>query len=116
MKWEAFVKEEWAESFAVLFAALGFIIAIFLRSPYYSYLSVFLGGFISARLFYIKKPKEPILPFVLIIVGFLFGYLLGAIWVNRFVVLISFAIGFGISAYLHKKKILGIFKSELFLK
>ena len=116
MKWEYLVKDEWPEAFAVFFAALGFIIAILLQSPYYSYLSILLAGFLSARLFYIKKPKEPILPFILIILGFLLGYLLGAIWVNRYVILISYALGFGISWYLHKKKILGIFKNELFLK
>ena len=110
------LEEQWAETFAVFFLALGFIVSVLIKSPYYSYLSVFLGGFISARLYYFKRFKEPILPFILIIVGFFFGYLAGSIWVSRLAVFVSYSIGFGVSYYLHKKKILVIFKSELFFK
>jgi len=109
-------KDQWVEVLSLFFVALGFVIALLLQSSYYSYLSVLLGGFISARLFYLKKSKEPILPFILIILGFLVGYLVGSFWVNRTLIFLSFGIGYGVSTYLHKNKILGIFKSELFLK
>ncbi|MBT4936248.1 hypothetical protein HOL21_01250 [Candidatus Woesearchaeota archaeon] len=108
--------EQWAEAFSLLFLAVGFIIAILLQSPFLSYLSVFFAGFVAGRVYYLKKSKEPILPFVLLIVGFLFGYLLGSFWASRFVTLLFFAVGFGISYYLHLKQILVIFKSEDFIK
>ena len=58
----------------------------------------------------------PIYQLTLPIVGFLFGYLLGSFWASRFVTLLFFAVGFGISYYLHLKQILVIFKSEDFIK
>ena len=70
IKWD----EQWAEAFALLFLALGFVISVVLKSPFFSYLSVFLGGCISGRVYYIKRFKEPIFPFVLMIIGFLIGY------------------------------------------
>lgn len=112
IKWD----EQWAEAFSLLFLAVGFIIAILLQSPFFSYVSVFLAGFVAGRVYYIKKSKEPILPFVLIILGFLVGYLLGSFWASRFVTILFFAVGFGISYYLHMKQILVIFKSEDFIK
>ena len=109
-------EEDWAEAIAIFLLAIGFITAVLLRSPYYSYLSVFFGGLISGRLYYIKRYTQPILPFILMIIGFLLGYIIGSFWVSRIWVIIFFAAGFYLSLYLHRKKILAIFKSELFLK
>ena len=108
--------EEWAETFALVFLFVGFIISVLLQSAVLSYLSVLLAGFMGGRIYYIKKLHEPILPFILIIIGFLLGYLLGNFWSSRLWTLIFFGLGFGISHYLHKKKILVIFKSENFVK
>ncbi len=108
--------EQWAEVLAVLFLVLGFIIAILLQSALFTYLSVIVAGFLAARLYYVRRFKEPVFPFVLIIVGFLLGYLLGGFWASRFWALVFFALAFGISYYLHLKEILVIFKSENFLK
>jgi len=108
--------EQWAEAFTLFFVALGFFLGIILINPAYSYFSVFLAGGLAGRIFYMKRFKEPILPFVLIILGFLFGYLVASIWASRFWILVLFAIGFGVSYYLHLKKILVIFKSENFIK
>lgn len=110
------IEEQWAEIFVLAFVAIGFIFSIMLRNPSLSYLTVFLGGFIAARGYYLKKNKEPILPFVLMITGFLVGYLIGGIWVSKILILIFFALGVGTSYYLHLKKILVTFKSENFLK
>ena len=110
------LEEQWVEAFLILFLALGFVLSVLMKNPFYTYTSVFLGGFIGGRVYYIKRYKEPILPFILIIVGFLFGYLMGSLWVSRVVVLLFFALGFMLSYYLHLKKILVIFKSESFLK
>ena len=108
--------EQWAEVVTLLFLVLGFFASALLHNPTFSYIIVFLSGVLAARIFYIKRFKEPILPFVLIIVGFLIGYLIGSFWVSRFFVLLAFIIGFGVSYYLHLKKILVIFKNKSFIK
>lgn len=108
--------EQWAEALAVLFLALGFIVALLLQSAVFSYITIILAGFLAGRIYYIKKLKEPIFPFILIIVGFLLGYLLGSFWASRILTLIFFAGSFYASYYLHLQKILVIFKSENFFK
>jgi hypothetical protein len=108
--------EKWVEWFIILFLLLGFFLAVILRSPTFSYLSLLLAGALAGRILYIKYQKEPILPFLLIIVGFLLGYLLGSFWVNRLLAFIVFALAFGLSYYLHLKRIIVIFKSERFIK
>ena len=110
------LEEQWPELFFVAFIVVGFIIAVALRNSIFSYFSVFCGGFLAARVYYQKKMKEPIFPFILIIIGFLVGYLIGGIWVSRLLILLFFALGFVISFYLHRKKFLVIFKSENYIK
>jgi|TARA_Y100000310_G_scaffold321540_1_gene379288 hypothetical protein len=112
IKWE----ERWVENILLFILVIGFIIAVLLFNPVLSYILLFLAGFMAARIYYIKHAKEPILPFVLLILGFLFGYLVGGFWVSRVLALIMFGLGFGISYYLHLKKFLVTFKSEDFVK
>ena len=112
IKWD----EQWAEAFAITFIIIGFITSILIKSPTLSYISVFLAGLVAGRIYYLKHQTEPILPFILIIIGFLLGYIIGNIWTSRLWTLVFFALGFGISYYLHLKEIVGIFKSENFVK
>lgn len=109
-------EEEWVEVFATLFFVLGFIIAIFLQSAILSYVSIIISGFVAGRWYYLKRFHEPILPMILIIVGFLVGYLIGAVWVSRFLVFLFFLGSWWLSYYLHLRKILVTFKSKLFIK
>ncbi|MBI2665183.1 hypothetical protein HYX12_01010 [Candidatus Woesearchaeota archaeon] len=109
-------EDEWAEALALFFLFLGFVISVLLQNPTITYFSVFLAGVLAARIYYIKRFREPILPFILIIIGFLVGYLIGNFWTSRVWSFIFFSIGFSVSYYLHLKKIVGIFKSENFLK
>lgn len=113
---EFHIEENWAEVLALLFMVLGFVVSILMFNIWLSYLSVILAGAITGRIYYMKKHTEPIFPFILIISGFLIGYLLGGVWVNRFIILILFLGSWWGSYYLHLKKILVIFKSERFLK
>lgn len=112
VKWN----EQWAEALTVLFLALGFLLALLLRSALFSYLTIILAGLLAGRVYYIKKLTEPIFPFVLIIVGFLLGYLLGSFWTSRGWSLFLFGCSFGLSYYLHLKKMVIIFKNENFFK
>ena len=112
IKWD----ENWAETVTLFFAVLGFILSVTLQSVLFSYISIILAGFIAGRSFYIRRFREPILPFVFIILGFLVGYLAGSFWVSRAWLLVAFTLSFGLSYYLHLKKIFIIFKSERFIK
>lgn len=109
-------EKDWPEAFMFLFLVLGFILAVLMMSPIFTYLTILISGFLAGRIFFIKRYKEPILPFILIIAGFLVGFFLGSFWASRPLILIFFMVAFGLSYYLHKKKILVIFKSQSFLK
>lgn len=109
-------KQRWPEVFSLLFLVAGFMIAVVLRSPVLSYATIILSGFVAGRILYTKRFKEPILPFVLIIVGFLVGYLIGSFWVSRMLSLLLFIIFFILSYQLHLKGIITTFKSEIFIK
>ena len=108
--------DQWPELMGLLFVVIGFFISVLLRTTGLSYLSIFCSAFLAARLYYIQRYKQPILPFVLIILGFLVGYVVGSFWVSRFWTFIFFAIGFLLSYYLHLKGIVAIFKSTDFIK
>ena len=112
IKWE----KEWAEVLTLLFLVLGFILSVLLQSALMSYISITISGFLAGRIYFIKRYKAPLLPVVLIILGFLVGYLIGSIWVNRIFVLLFFTAAFWGSYYLHNHKILPVFKGEQFVK
>ncbi|MBS3166013.1 hypothetical protein J4444_02730 [Candidatus Woesearchaeota archaeon] len=109
-------KEEWVETVVLGLAALGFIISLLIQSVILSYLTIILSGFVAGRIFYIKRFSQPILPFILMIVGFLLGYILGSFWTSRFWIMVFFAVSFYASYELHLKKILVTFKSKDFVK
>ena len=46
------LEEQWAELIALLLLVIGFITAILLHNPFFNYLTAFIGGFLSARLYY----------------------------------------------------------------
>lgn len=108
--------EEWAEAGVLVFMVLGFVLSILLTIPILSYFSIIIAGFLAGRIYFIKRYAEPIFPLILILCGFLLGYLLGGIWISRAWVFVLFVGSFGISYYLHLKKILVIFKSQNFIK
>ena len=108
--------EQWAEAVALFFVFVGFLTSVLLMNPLLTYFSILLAGFMAGRIYYEKKHHQPILPFILIILGFLLGYLVGSFWASRFWTLFFFCVGFMVSYTLHRKKILVIFKSENFIK
>jgi hypothetical protein len=98
--------KSWAEVFFVLLLLIGFFVSIALPNPWINYFIIFLAGLLSGRWIYRKKGKQPLFPFFLIIVGFLFGYMLGAypsVRVNGKIIAILFIIGIIIGYYIHKK-------------
>lgn len=109
------LKEHWEELFVLFFALLGFIISVVITQPVLSYFAVFVSGLLAGRLYYIQRFK-PILPSVLIILGFLVGYVAGSFWVSLFWTIVFFLSGFSLSYYIHVKGIIASFKSTGFIK
>lgn len=108
--------EDWAETVSIILLLVGFLAALLINSPPLHYIIIFLAGFLSGRLYFIKKPTQPIFPFVLIIIGFLLGYMLGATNADRYTILVLFLMGTFLSYYLHKKGYIKIFKTKDFIK
>lgn len=116
INWAELWEKDWAELFTLSLILLGFFLAILLHSPILSYLFIICAGFLAGRVYYIKRRKEPLLPFVLMILGFLAGYFLGSFWVSRTLIIIFFILSMYISYKLHVKKIITIFKSQNYIK
>jgi len=111
-----FIQEAWAETLAMILVLIGFFVSLLLTSAVLVYIIVILAGFLAGRILYIKRFKEPIFPFILMVVGFLFGYVLGSFGASRSWTVVFFLLGIVVSYYLHMKKILVIFKKEEFIK
>ena len=110
------LKLHWPELLALIFTLLGFLLSVLISRPGLSYFSVFVSGLLAARLYYLQRYKQPILPSVLIILGFLVGYVAGSFWASRFWTIFFFFCGFAISYYMHLKGIIVSFKSKGFIK
>lgn len=109
------LKEHWHELFALCFTLLGFIISVVIAKPGLSYFAVFVSGLLAGRLYYIQRFK-PLYPSILIILGFLVGYVAGSFWVSRFWTIVFFLCGFGLFYYMQVRGIIGSFKSTGFVK
>ena len=107
---------QWPELLALCFTLLGFLISVLISQPGLSYFSVFVSGLLAARLYYLQRYQQPILPSVLIILGFLVGYVAGSFWASRFWTIVFFICGFALSYYMHVKGIIVSFKSKGFIK
>jgi len=107
---------QWPELLALCFTLIGFVFSVLITQPWLSYFAVFVSGLLAGRLYYIQRYKEPLLPSVLIILGFLVGYLAGSFWVSRFWTVVFFLCGFSLSLYIHVKGIIVTFKSRGFIK
>jgi hypothetical protein len=116
MKSDQFMLEHWAEVLAAIVLLLGFLIALVLRSTLIHYLVILVAGLLAGRIIYAKYKKQPIFPFILIIIGFLLGFMLGAITANKIAIIIVFAVGASISYWIHKEGYVGFFKEEGFVR
>lgn len=107
---------DWVELLSLLFVVLGFIISAALQSSLLNYITLFFAGFLAGRVYFQIYVKKPTLPFFLVLIGFVVGYMLGGFAISRIKALLLFGIAFCLSFYLHREKIIAIFKSENFLK
>lgn len=111
------VSESWAEAIFVILILVGFFLALLLHSGILSYAVIIMGGFLAGRFFYKRRIAQPIFPFILIIIGFLIGFMLGgSLWANPFAVIILFIAATIGSYILHQKGYLEYFKTAGFIK
>ncbi|MCK4589324.1 MAG: hypothetical protein KAT77_02700 [Nanoarchaeota archaeon] len=111
-----FILKNWAETFFIALVLIGFFIALLINSAALSYIVVVLAGVIAGRFFFKRRIAQPIFPFILIMIGFLLGFMIGAIRANKFAIVVLFIIGTVGSYYLHKKGYFEYFKTAGFIR
>lgn len=97
--------KNWMEFFALVLMIIGLVLALLAPSATVSYILIFISGIFAGRLVYERKHKM-IFPYLMVIAGFVVGYLIGIYYGNRFVAIILFLIGAILSYKLYDKKIL----------
>lgn len=106
----------WPEYIALGLLMLGFFTALVIRSPFLNYTIIFLSGLLGGRVIYEKYRTQPIFPFVLLVIGFFLGFMLGAISADKKLITLLFLGGFVISYWAHRNGYVGFFRSASFIK
>lgn len=107
--------ERWPEIIGISLLVIGFLFALTIGSPFLNYILSLLTGALAGRILYKKYHTQPIFPFILITIGFLLGFMLGAIKSNRILITILFIAGAYISYRAHKEGYLEYFRSRGFI-
>ena len=94
--------KDWAEIVAFILLVIGFIMASTSGSAFLTYITIFLCGMILGR-FWFQRKKDIKIPYFIVIVGFLLGYILGTYYGNKLITILLFFIGSLISYYIHEK-------------
>ena len=97
--------KNWVELLFLTLMIIGILIALSAPSAIISYIIIFLSGMFAGRLIYERKNKITF-PYLLIIIGFVLGYLLGVYYGSKRVTIALFILGAVISYRLYDKKIL----------
>ncbi|MCK5107410.1 MAG: hypothetical protein KAQ83_01670 [Nanoarchaeota archaeon] len=93
---------EWPEMIGFGLLVIGLLLSLSLGSKFLTYIVSFLFGLFFGRIWY-QRRKDRKIPYVIIISGFVIGYMFGSYYGNRFVTLIMFLLGGAISYYIHRK-------------
>src|SRR3989338_8742898 len=97
--------KNWLEIWFFVLMVVGVLIALSAPSAAISYLVIFLSGMLAGRLLHERKDKMQF-PYLMIIVGFVVGYLIGVYYGSRRVSIVLFIIGAILSYKLYDNKIL----------
>jgi len=92
----------WVEISAFILLIVGFIFSLAAPSAVLSYLIIFFIGMMGGRLIYTRK-KSMVFPYVLILIGFFLGFLIGARYGSWLIITILFVLGSIFSYYLHEE-------------
>lgn len=104
------------EYLALLFCLLGFLLALVTGSAVLSYISAFLAGIYTGKVYYVKKKTDPYLGTMLIIIGFVLGFVIGTFTASRILVLVLFVVGSYLSFKLHEQGKVKYGRTRLFSK
>ncbi len=95
----------WAEVFFLILLFTGLVFGVMSPSAVITYLVGFFSGMMAGRLFYERKDKGRA-PYLLIIIGFVMGYVIGTFHGDRRVTFLLFIFGAALSYYLFDRKII----------
>ena len=101
---ESFYKN-WMEMFFVMVMLLGIIIAVVVPSNIVSYMTITTAGVAAGKIIFDRKNKVRF-PYILIITGFIIGYMIGAYDASRQLILILFVSGALVSYHVLEKELL----------
>ena len=74
--------KNWMELWFLVLMIVGLVIAVLAPSAVISYLIALIAGFFAGRLIYERKNKIA-LPYIMIMVGFILGYVIGVYYGSR---------------------------------
>lgn len=97
--------KNWMEFFFFALMVAGVVIALAAPSAVISYVIIFISGALAGRLIFERKHKMRF-PYLMIIAGFVIGYLIGVYYGSRRVVIALFVIGAVLGYKLYDKGIL----------
>jgi hypothetical protein len=100
--------DDWAEIFALFLLFVGLVISLLSDAAIISYIMITICGFVIGRLYHIKKGNLRF-PFLILVLGFLIGYVVGIKINNRgnfIFIILFFIVGSYIGYYLNEKKYL----------
>lgn len=98
---------DWPEIIGFLLLVIGFFISLGADSAVIAYTLVFLAGLMGGRIWFRFKSDYKT-PWSIILAGFLVGFMLGARYGNKTIIMLFFLVGIAFSYHLHDK---GIIKS-----
>jgi hypothetical protein len=92
----------WVELSFILLLILGFVISVFVNDVLLSYALVLMAGLGSGKIIY-HKAKDFLFPHILLITGFILGFIIGHKEGSTIALILIFLAGNAISYYAHKK-------------
>ena len=92
--------KNWMEFSTIIIMLFGMFVAVVAPSAIISYIIIFICGLFAGRLIYHIQSRA-MLPYLMTIVGFVLGFLIGVYYGNRLVAFIFFLLGafLGFMAY-----------------
>ncbi|MFH1398736.1 MAG: hypothetical protein ABIG95_01335 [Candidatus Woesearchaeota archaeon] len=92
----------WVEYFFLFLMSIGIVLAFSIKSPNFSYVVIFICGFMSGRLIF-KFRDNLVFTLYILLFGFLLGYLLGSYYGNKLIIIVVFIAANIYSYHLHSK-------------
>ncbi len=95
----------WPETIAFILLVIGFFVSLGSGSAVIAYILVFMAGLMGGRIWFRVKHGFKT-PWVIILTGFLIGFMLGSRYGNKKMIILFYVFGIALSYYLHDKDII----------